>query len=68
MLRVFSFMLTIPKATPLKAVWYSKLGVGFSGFGYAKSNKKVSADQNDVTAREYKFSVKKPKETYRITQ
>lgn len=44
--------LTIPNATPLKAVWNSKLGVGNSGVGYAKSNKKLRAAQNDVTATE----------------
>lgn len=37
--------LTMPNATPLNAVWYSKLGVGNSGVGYAKSNKKLKADQ-----------------------
>lgn len=54
-------MLTIPNATPVKAVWYSKLGVGSSGFGYAKSNKKLSADQKDVTARKVKSQVLRTK-------
>lgn len=31
--KVEIMILTIPKATPLKAVWNSKLGVGNSGVG-----------------------------------
>lgn len=53
-----SDILTIPNATPVNAVWNSKLGVGFSGVGYAKSNKKLSANQNDVTATKVKYPVK----------
>lgn len=37
--------LTIPNATPLKAVWYSKLGVGNSGVGYAKSSRQLRVVQ-----------------------
>uniref|UniRef100_A0A0A9E616 Uncharacterized protein n=1 Tax=Arundo donax TaxID=35708 RepID=A0A0A9E616_ARUDO len=40
---------TIPKATPLNAVWYSKLGVGNSGFGYAKHINRERPAQKDET-------------------
>jgi len=44
-------VLTIPKATPLNAVWYSKLGVGNSGFGYAKHINRERPAQKDATAK-----------------
>jgi hypothetical protein len=49
---VRSRVLTIPKATPLNAVWYSKLGVGNSGFGYAKHTNRERPAQKDATAKE----------------
>lgn len=48
------FMLTIPNATPLKAVWYSKLGVGSSGLGYAKDNRRDRLAQKYVTEKQMK--------------
>lgn len=42
-------MLTIPNATPSKAAWYSKLGVGNSGVGYANANRKDRPAQKVVT-------------------
>jgi hypothetical protein len=53
--------LTIPKATPLNAVWYSKLGVGNSGFGYAKHSNRERLAQKVVTAREKITRISLPK-------
>jgi hypothetical protein len=36
--------------TPVNAAWNSKLGVGFSGVGYAKHSKSDRHVQKDVTA------------------
>jgi hypothetical protein len=43
--------LTIPKATPLNAVWNSKLGVGNSGLGYAKHISRARPAQKVATAK-----------------
>jgi hypothetical protein len=45
-------VLTMPKATPVNAVWNSKLGVGNSGSGYAKHSNKERLAQKNVTAQE----------------
>jgi hypothetical protein len=51
----------MPNATPVNAVWNSKLGVGNSGTGYAKQSNKERLAQKNVTAEEKNYE-----KTFRI--